>query len=95
MKPKCSKKEWCLSMERALEPLANSHKKGFSTLVITHLPTGKTRVAGVVYKKAPNDRGIMLNLCPWCGEKILWEKDTEDFGLTEAEKAGQDTGDAP
>lgn len=74
---KCSKKEWCLLMERALEPEANSHKKGLSILVVTNILTNKDRVVGVVFKKAAADRGIMLNACPWCGEKILWEKDTD------------------
>lgn len=86
----CSKKNWCLSMERALEPVANSHKKGFHVVMLMHLPTGKERVIGVAYRKAPKDRGLMLNHCPWCNEKILWEKDTEDYGLTQEEKDDQE-----
>jgi hypothetical protein len=33
--------------------------------VITHL-------VGVSYKTGVKDKGVMLNFCPFCGEKIDW-----------------------
>lgn len=27
-------------------------------------------VIGVLYKKETNDRGLMLNICPWCEARI-------------------------
>lgn len=72
-KPKCSQQGWCVHMDAALEPEANARRKGFSTLVVTNTKTGKERVVGIAFKKTANDRGIMLNHCPWCGAAVLWD----------------------
>ncbi len=62
---KCSRKGWCSTLDLAL-----GAGKGLAHQTITNLMSLETRVAGVVYRKAARDRGIFLNFCPWCGEKI-------------------------
>jgi hypothetical protein len=33
------------------------------------------QVRGVAYKPGRDDRGVLLNHCPWCGERLLSESD--------------------
>jgi len=35
---------------------------------------GECRIIGIVYKRLKKDKGIYLNVCPFCGEKILNDK---------------------
>lgn len=77
---KCTLKEngfidFCTGMDRCLEPQANTKSKGLVQLNLYNFKTGKERCLGVVYQKSRKDRGLMLNLCPWCGENILFEKE--------------------
>ena len=30
------------------------------------------QIKGALYKQDAKDKGLMLNYCPWCGEKIDW-----------------------
>jgi len=68
---KCSQKGWCRHMRTRLQD-ANVRKKGLSLLVVSS-DDKDNRVIGVVYKTDAHDRGMMLNVCPWCAEPILWE----------------------
>lgn len=62
---------WCNGMTRALDDThANEHRRSLTTIVLTNLTTGKTRLAGVAYRKNAKDPGLMLNYCPWCSEPI-------------------------
>lgn len=74
MKKECeikdSKLKICSSLEDKVE-LGNVHKKGLATISIFNMKTGNDKFIGVAYKKDANDRGSMLNYCPWCGKKIL------------------------
>jgi len=74
----CSRTTWCQAMAVALEEEANPHRKGFSVYAI-ETRNHNIRVIGIVYKKAPADRGVFLNKCPWCGRKILWETSKEEM----------------
>lgn len=49
---------------------APSHKKGLSYVVVADIATLEYATYGIVYKKTANDRGLMLNYCPWCGADI-------------------------
>lgn len=71
---KCSESGFCPAMVRYLEPEPNGHTTGISTVQICNLRTGDFRVGGVVYKRTPRTgkQGVMLNYCPWCGERVLW-----------------------
>ena len=45
--------------------------KGFKALYTLKMgdPSPLTRFLGVVYKTGAKDRGLLLNVCPWCGGK--------------------------
>ncbi len=63
--------EFCTSLDGKIASLANAHNKGFVQINIWNPKNGYNRCIGVAYKKDANDRGSMLNYCPWCGKKIL------------------------
>lgn len=68
---KCGPDGWCPPMESRLNAWPNARQKGLSTVVVT--TTGgdwADRCIGVLYRTAPNDRGLMLNNCPWCGTSL-------------------------
>lgn len=52
----------------------NANRRGLSSLVLFNIKTGKSALIGVGYRRARGDKGLMLNFCPWCGAKILWDK---------------------
>ncbi len=48
----------------------NAHKKGLHFVELTHIPTMKTWIMGLVYRKSAKDNGLTLNFCPLCGEPL-------------------------
>ena len=74
---KCTKKNWCMAMQRALVDEQNARKKGLSVVELTNFETFKKRVIGICYKTKASARGVMLNVCPRCAEPILWDKEEE------------------
>ncbi len=38
--------------------------------VTTVHPNGPNQFHGYCFKQKRKDRGVMMNYCPWCGEKI-------------------------
>lgn len=73
---KCTSKAFCSTMESKLQ-LDNSQAKGLSALVLFNMKTRTTRTAGVVYKTSARDRGVVLNVCPWCAAPINFLGDGE------------------
>lgn len=59
----------CEAMTEYCQP-AGSHSKGMEWLQLTNFTTMERRIAGVVYKDRPSSSGILLNVCPWCGQEI-------------------------
>jgi hypothetical protein len=55
--------------------LADGRYKGLQHFLLFNIKTGKSRYAGIVYRKKANDKGIMLNFCPWCGAEIQFWKE--------------------
>jgi len=53
---------------------ADENRRGFNGVSTINIKTGIFRYIGVRYCKTSKrmDRGIMLNFCPFCGEKISW-----------------------
>lgn len=72
--PECSKDGWCNAMAERLEPEANAHRKGLTVVFVCNMRTGIGRVVGVAFKSKANDPGMMLNVCPWCQQPILWSE---------------------
>lgn len=63
--------DWCTGMKKCLEPMANEGHKGLIQVNLSNLETMKTTCLGVKYKLNAQDKGLLLNICPWCGEKII------------------------
>lgn len=73
--------QWCNAMDISLgDTLANAKKRGLTTIVAYNMENGKGRLVGVAYRTRASDAGIMLNVCPWCGEPILQEKPAQEAG---------------
>jgi len=73
---KCELKEdgfysWCNGMNRCLNEEANASIKGLTQINLFNFKTAKESYLGVTYKRSKEDKGLMLNKCPWCGEEIL------------------------
>lgn len=70
MKPwACNRKRWCKTMADRLNP--TGHGKGFNQLVLMDMRTGKDLPpSGIFFRKDSKDNGVLLNRCPWCGQKI-------------------------
>jgi hypothetical protein len=47
---------------------------GLSVLNLMDLKTGEESVAGVMFKTDRRDRGILLNVCPFCSQPILFDE---------------------
>lgn len=65
--------KFCTAMDKYLDYNPNARKKGLVLIQVTSLKTGKERVLGVAFKGDPRDNGVLLNMCPWCGEGLLGE----------------------
>lgn len=60
---------FCEAMSKYCQGV-NEYAKGLVALQLCDLTTGTIRIAGVVYKEKPSSKGILLNVCPWCGQNI-------------------------
>lgn len=69
---KCTKDGYCETLENRM---GEEHQKGLTTLSTINFKTGHIERVFAVYKMTARDRGLVLNFCPWCGEK-LYEPET-------------------
>lgn len=77
---KCTPEQWCKAMASRLNE-SNARKKGLTAIVVTNFRTMEERIVGVALKTSAADPGLMLNVCPWCRESILWLKDADKGAL--------------
>lgn len=76
---RCSESTLCEAMERAT--FGNQGCKGLSVANTLNLQSGNFRMLGVVYKSSAKDKGLLLNVCPWCrGEPGYFKRSTESKG---------------
>lgn len=65
---------WCDGMKLAMTgALDNSTTKGLSPMAgwLDGDPPGtRARILGVTYRPSARTGSIVLNFCPWCGERI-------------------------
>ena len=47
-----------------------SSAKGLRMVRVVNEETMDQTLKGVVYAREAKDAGLLLNFCPWCGEKI-------------------------
>lgn len=66
---KCSPLHCCSILSSKIE---DANHKDFVFIHATNIMTSEKRLLGVVYKTSVRDPGIMLNFCPFCGERIDW-----------------------
>ena len=72
---KCSKESFCYAMDSVAEN--NIRAKGLIRFEVISRKTGQYRVLGVLYKTGARDKGLMLNVCPWCGCNIQFFDESE------------------
>jgi uncharacterized protein (DUF1015 family) len=65
---KCSKTSYCDILSNYIQ---DHNNKGIVNLDVTNYINGEIRHLGLAYKKSTKDQGIMLNFCPFCGERIF------------------------
>ena len=65
----CGPDAFCPAMDSKVNE-ANARQKGLSAVVVFNLATRTERCIGVAYKTHANDRGLMLNVCPWCAASL-------------------------
>lgn len=61
---KCSEAGMCQTM---LDKVSGNDGKGLVAFHTANPDTHTDRFLGVAYKTSAKDRGLMLNVCPWCG----------------------------
>ncbi len=62
---------WCEGMRLALTGTPENHDgKGLSVSRGWLGDEEKPRFLGVTYKPRPRAQGLVLNHCPWCGQRI-------------------------
>lgn len=86
---RCTRRRWCEGMALALHGVPqNGTGKGLSASrgwVGEPLGTDPPKLIGVTYHTKARDPGIILNLCPWCGERIRFD---EEVSMQPAEHGG-------
>lgn len=76
MKPKCRppvglKTRFCVALDKVMIGF-NETRAGVYIVQFMKFSTGKERVVGVAARRSSKDKPIFFNLCPFCGERILW-----------------------
>lgn len=67
--PLCGPDSVCNALDSRIEGANYETSKGFCTMHVINTKTGTTRFFGVAYKQRKADKGVMLNFCPFCGQK--------------------------
>jgi hypothetical protein len=75
---KCGKDMFCKQMAKRIKPPGEGGY-GLFTFVLMDWDKIKERTVGVIYKETARDRGLVLNYCPFCGEKIDWFREEEGY----------------
>lgn len=71
----CSADALCNAMESRINKTSGVGLHASNTL---NLETGKVRLLGIAYKTSAKDKGLLLNVCPWCrGEPGYFKRSTQ------------------
>lgn len=74
---KCTKDKPCPAMAKYCQP-SGSHRKGLEWTHTFNTKTHELSLIGVVYRETAKSDGIMLNRCPWCGERVDYWREHGD-----------------
>ena len=72
---KCNREQGMCGLLHDITAAVGSHVKGFVYVSALSADFKTKKLLGVMYKESAQDRGVMLNHCPFCGEKIDWFRD--------------------
>ena len=75
---KCQVGKYCNSLRDRIQE-SNSRQKGIVPINIITLTSHEITHVGLCYKQSSKDKGLMLNYCPFCGQKII---DTKKWSKT-------------
>jgi hypothetical protein len=85
---KCGKGKFCADLAEILRPYETGARGFVVVRRITIQQINKQQIglddsviSGVGYKETAKDKGVMLNYCPFCGEKIDWFRENREAGL--------------
>ncbi|MDR2095174.1 MAG: hypothetical protein LBP76_06610 [Treponema sp.] len=76
---KCGNGVFCNTLDKRIKYPGSGGYGLFSFLVLRYDEGMMERCIGVIYKETAKDRGIALNYCPFCGEKIDWFREEEGY----------------
>lgn len=62
--------QFCAAMDRYVRPSGEGYKGLFLVETFKHDRKPQARTIGVKMRNGAKDNGVMLNVCPWCLEKI-------------------------
>lgn len=65
----CGTDSICNALDSLIEGANFETSKGFCTVHVINTSSDKIRLFGVAYKRRKADKGVMLNFCPFCGQK--------------------------
>jgi hypothetical protein len=70
-KVKCTLERCCPVMVKNIN---HESRRGLNGVTTINTMTGETRDIGIRYclTAKSNDKGVMLNFCPWCGANLQW-----------------------
>jgi len=67
----CNADGLCEFMEERLCGNYPEKKKGFLLIQVLNVALNEIVSDGVVYRATPQDKGLVVNYCPWCGGRPL------------------------
>lgn len=75
----CRPGKRCSVLEGFIEGANYETTKGFCEVRTIDGLNQKIKVFGIAYKARKKDKGLILNFCPWCGEKLGISLETEEL----------------
>lgn len=82
---KCKYPRFCERLDERITG-TNLPTKGLVAVIVSRNADDKYRVAGVSFHTSAKDRGLMLNVCPWCGEPLNWHETHKTEWLSDDEE---------
>ncbi len=68
---KCSRTTLCQAM---LSRADYGSRRGLRLITVLNLKTHKERFGGICHHLNAQDKGLMVNFCPWCGGDVqVWK----------------------
>lgn len=88
----CTPRKWCTAMQLQIHSEPNARRAGLVRFNLGTIDPKTGRITewcgGVVMKRAASDKGVFLNVCPWCEADLRWQgkPSTEEFAKARRER---------